>query len=64
VNQRKKRCGSRLLFLDPAVKDPLHKARFRFTTNFLEVKHENTAAQTNFFSAEFLEESEAGSTTG
>src|SRR6185369_1762802 len=36
------------------------KARFRFTTNFLEVKHGNTATQANLFSAKLPEESEIG----
>jgi len=40
------------------------KVRFRFTTKFLEVKHGNTAAQTDFFITEFSAESEAGPTIG
>jgi hypothetical protein len=43
----------------------LHKeARFRFTANFLEVKHANTAAQADSLSTEFFEEFEAGTTVG
>src|SRR6185369_15545460 len=45
--------------------ESLHvKARFRFTTNFLEVKHGNTATQANLFSAKLPEESEAGPPAG